>query len=55
MIVSEKSNQNLSEYILFFFRKIFILNKIRIITRNFENFMREKLNPFNGGGPPKKN
>ena len=54
MIVSEKSHQNLSEYIHFLFRKIFKLNKIGIISRNFENFMR-KIESFKGGGPQKKN
>ena len=53
MIVSEKSHQNLSEYIHFLHRKIFKFNKIGIISRNFENFMREKLNPL--GGASKKN
>ena len=45
MIVSEKLHQNLSEYIQFLFRNISKFNRIEIISRNFKNFMREKLNP----------
>ena len=54
MIVSEKSHQNLSEYIQFLFSKLFKFNKIWIISRNFENFMREKLNHLREGGLRKK-
>ena len=45
MIVSEKLHQNISEYIQFLFRNIFKFNKNEIISRNFKNFKREKLNP----------
>ena len=47
MIVSEKSHQNLLEYIQFSFKKLSKFNKNRIIFRNFEYFKREKLNPSN--------
>ena len=50
MIVSEKSHQNLSEYIHFLFRKIFKSDKIGIISRNFENFKRKIESFIKGGG-----
>ena len=48
MIVSEKSHQNLSEYIQFLFLKISKFNKNGINIHKFfsnKNFKREKLNP----------
>ena len=53
MIVSKKSHKNISEYMHFLFRKIFKLNKIGIISRNFENFMR-KIESFQGEGLQKR-
>ena len=44
MIASEKSHQNITEYIQFLFRKIFKFNKNEIISKSFVNFKREKLN-----------
>ena len=46
MIVSGKSQQNLSEYIQFLFKIRFEFIKYGIISKKTQNFRREILNPL---------